>query len=288
MNGGIAVQLAVDCLAAASLYALVALAVWLAYSGSGTIHFAIGQVGLAGGLTAASLVAGGFPLWIAVLAGLAVGALASALAERGLVAPALGRPVLAAVLLVAAAVVVSEILRGLFPRPAYAFPSTGGTFRLLGGIVHNSDILTIAVVVATAALVAGVLRTTVVGAALRITAAAPQMAERIGVDTAMVRTVTFAAGGALATAAMLLGAARFPLAPAGAGAVLGTGGATVILALRGIAAAVAGGKRSADRVVGAALAIAAAEVIGGFYLGSGGEFLSDAVAVLLVAAGWRR
>jgi len=29
-------------------------------------------------------------------------------------------------------------------------------------------------------------------------------------------------------------------------------------------------------------------VVGGFYLGGGGEFLCDAVAVLLIAAAWRR
>ena len=40
MSVGIVVQLAVDCIAAASLYALVGLAVSLAFSGSGTYHLA--------------------------------------------------------------------------------------------------------------------------------------------------------------------------------------------------------------------------------------------------------
>jgi len=55
VNGAVVVQLGVDCVAAASLYALVALAVSLAYSGSGTYHLAIGQVGVAGGLIAAGV-----------------------------------------------------------------------------------------------------------------------------------------------------------------------------------------------------------------------------------------
>lgn len=278
MNGGVVVQLAVDCVAAASLYALVALAVSLAYSGSGTYHLAIGQVGVAGGLIAAGVLQAGWPVWVAVVAGLALGAALSAAMERGLVAPASGRPVLAAVLLIAAAVVTRELLQGLFPRSAYSFPSTSGTFRVLGGLVHTADLVTIAAVVTVAATGAVVLRSTTLGAALRLTATAPAAAERIGVDTARIRAASFAVGGALVAGAVLLGVARFPLAASGG----------VVLALRGIAAAAAGGMRSPARVVAAAVIIAAAQVVGGFYLGGGGEALSDVAAVLLIAAGWRR
>ena len=172
MNGAVVVQLGVDCVAAASLYALVALAVSLAYSGSGTYHLAIGQVGVAGGLIAAAVLQAGWPVWVAVVAGLAVGAALSAAMERGLVAPASGRPVLAAVLLIAAAVVTRELLQGLFPRSAYSFPSTSGTFRVLGGLVHTADLVTIAAVVAVAATGAVVLRSTTLGAALRLVPAA--------------------------------------------------------------------------------------------------------------------
>jgi branched-chain amino acid transport system permease protein len=278
VNGAVVVQLGVDCVAAASLYALVALAVSLAYSGSGTYHLAIGQVGVAGGLIAAGVVQAGWPVWVAVVAGLAFGAALSAAMERGLVAPASGRPVLAAVLLIAAAVVTRELLQGLFPRSAYSFPSTSGTFRVLGGLVHTADLVTIAAVVAVAATGAVVLRSTTLGAALRLTATAPAAAERIGVDTARIRAASFAVGGALVAGAVLLGVARFPLAASGG----------VVLALRGIAAAAAGGMRSPARVVAAAVVIAAAQVVGGFYLGGGGEALSDVAAVLLIAAGWRR
>jgi len=272
------VQLGVDCLAASALYALVALAVALAFSGSGTVHLAVGQVAVAGALTASVMIGAGLPLWLAWAAGLAVAAVLSGAAERGLVAPTLGRPVLGAVLLVALAVVLREVLQGIFTRPAYAFPTAGGSVRLLGGIVHVSDLVTIAAVVATALTVAAVLRSSTVGAALRLTAGAPAAAERIGVDTARVRLAAYAAGGALAAAAVMLGAGRFPL----------TAGGGAVLALRGIAAAAAGSMRSPVRVVAAAVVIAVAEVVGGFYLGAGGELLSDGVAVLLIAAGWRR
>jgi branched-chain amino acid transport system permease protein len=284
MSGGILLQLAVDTLAAAALYSLVALAVWLAYSGSGTIHMAVGQIALTGALVSAILFGRGISLWVAVPAGLAAGGVLSAIAERGLVAPSLGRPLLGAVLLVAMAVVLSEVVRGLFPHPAYSFPSPGGTVSVGGGLIHLADVVTIAAVAAVGAATAWLLRRTLMGAALRVTAGAPAAAEAIGVETALVRTLAFAIGGALATAALLLGVNRFP---PGSG-VAGAGGVTVVLALRGIAAAVGGGLRSPLRVVGAAIVIAAAEVVGGYWLGSGGEFISDAAAAGLIAAGWRR
>ncbi|MBV8301665.1 MAG: hypothetical protein JOY68_07060 [Candidatus Dormibacteraeota bacterium] len=280
MNGGIAVQLAVDSLAAASLYAIVATAVALAYSGSGTVHLAIGQVGAAAVLASAALLSGNVPAWLAIPAGLLVGGVLSAGAERGLVAPALGRPLLAAALLVAAAVVLQELLLALFPHPAYAFPIAGGALHVLGGVVHAYDLLTIGVVAATAAGGYALLRSGRVGAALRLTAAAPAMAERIGVDTATVRTVSFAAGGVLAAAAAMLAAARFPVSAGAGGAVL--------VALRGIAAAAGGGMRLPLRIAAAAALIGAGEVVGQYFLGSGGEFVADAAAVLVVVAGWRR
>jgi len=278
VNTGIVVQLAVDSAAAAALYALVALGVALAYSGSGTVHLALGQVGVAGGLTAAAVLSAGAPVWVAVVAGLALGAVLSAAAERGLVAPAAGRPLLGAVLLLGGALVLREVLQGLFPRPAYGFPSVGGVLQIGGGVVHIADLLTIGAVLGTAVGGALLLRSTSVGAALRLTAGAPDAAERIGVDTARMRAAAFAVGGVIVTAAVLLGVARFPLVASGG----------VALALRGIAAAAAGGMRSPARVVAAAGILGAAEVVGSFYLGSGGEAIADAVAVLLIVAGWRR
>jgi len=277
----IALQLAVDCLAATALYALIALAVSLSFSGSGVLNLAVGQIAIAGGLAASAVATAGWPVWLAALFGVGVAAALGAVAERSLVKPALGRPVLAAALLIAAAIVLREVLLGLFPRSAYAFPSVGGTFHVLGGVVHGADLVIILAVVAVAVAGAALLRTTRLGAALRVTSESPDAAELIGVDTAAVRTGAFAVGAALAAGAVLLGVGHFPLAASGG----------VVLAFRGIAASVAGGIRSPVAVVLSALAIAMGQVIGGFYLGSGGEVVSDVVALGLIALGgwvWRR
>ena len=277
----IALQLGVDTLAAAALYALVALAVALAFSGSGILNLAIGQIGLAGGLVAAAVAGGGTPAWLGAAGGVALAAALAAIGERGLVKPAVGHPVLGAALLLGGGIVLREVLFGLFPRTAYAFPAASGTYHVLGGLVAAADLVTIAAVLLVAAAGAAVLRTTSVGAALRLTAASPQAAELIGVDTQRLRTASFAAGGALAAGAVLLGVNHFPLSAGGG----------VVLAFRGIAAAVGGGLRSPAAAVLCAVAIAAGQVIGGFYLGSGGEVVSDAVALALIAGGalrWAR
>lgn len=278
MQTGIVIQLALDTVAAAALYALVALAVSLAYSGSGIVHLAIGQVALLGGLVATVLYEHGSPVWTAALAGLALGAVASGGVERGLVAPTIQSPVTGTVLLLAAGVIGQQALTRYFQQPVYAFPDASHTYRLAGGVVHAYDLVTIAVVVLVAVAGFFTLRSPRVGGSLRLTASAARGAERIGVDTGMVRTASFAVGGALATGALLLGSARFPLVATG----------VIALPFRGIAGAVAGRMSSPPLIIGAVLLIAAAEVIGGYELGGAGEFLADGVAALLIAAGWRR
>jgi branched-chain amino acid transport system permease protein len=185
---------------------------------------------------------------------------------------------LAAILLIAGAVVLRELLSGFYSRPAYAFPSVSGVVHPAGGTLRLADVVTVAAAAAIAGGGTWILQRTLTGAALRATAAAPASAELIGVDTAWVRTAAFAVAGALAAIAVLLAADRLPIAAT----------AGVPLALKGIAAAVAGRLRSPATVCAGALGIGAVQVVGTYFLGSGGEVLADAVALLLVLVGWRR
>ena len=254
------------------------MAVSLAYSGSGIVHFALGQVALAGSLVAASLVEGGLSVWVAAPLGLLAGGVLSGGVERVLVEPVIGSPALGGVFLVAAAVVIQGALTGLFRQPGYGFPTTSAVYSVGGGLVHAYDLVTLV----SAAVVAGfayvLLRSSRIGAALRLTARAPKMAERLGVPTALVRLGSFAVAGVLATGAVLLGVASFPLSAAG----------VVALPFRGVAAAATGRMSSPVWIVGASVLIAAAEVVGGYELGGGGEWLCDAVAAVLVGVTWRR
>jgi branched-subunit amino acid ABC-type transport system permease component len=251
--------------------------VLVAHTGTRVLHLALGQVAMAGALVAAG-VAESWPLWIAILAGLAVGGAVSALGERALVAPLARRVELAAILLIAGGVVLGELLRGVYSRSAYAFPSVGGELHPGGGIIRAADLVTIAAAVLVAIGGTWTLRRTGVGAAFRATAAAPDSAEMIGVDTARVRTAAFAVAGVLGSGAVLLAAGRLPIAAT----------AGVPLALKGIAAAVAGRLLSPATVCAGALAIATVQVVGTYFLGSGGEVAADAAALALLVNGWRR
>jgi branched-chain amino acid transport system permease protein len=277
VSGGLVIQLALDTLATAAIYAIIGMAVLIAHTGTRVLHLAIGEVAMAGALVAAGLAAI-WPVWAAVFVGVVVAAAVSAAGERVLVAPLARRVELAAILLIAGGVVLRELLRGVYTRSAYAFPSIGGVIHPAGGTLRVADVVTVVVAAAIAGGGSWVMRSTLAGAALRATAAAPDSAELIGVDTARVRTIAFAVAGGLAAIAALLAAGRLPLAAT----------AGVPLALKGVAAAVAGGLRSPLSVCVGALAIGAIQVVGTYFLGSGGEVMADLVALLFLVVRWQR
>ncbi|MHB8719092.1 MAG: ABC transporter permease subunit [Candidatus Dormibacteria bacterium] len=272
---GVAVQLAVDSVAAAALYAIIGLVVALAFSGTGVLFVATGQVGAAGALVAAALVAHAVPVAIAVVAGMLVAALVAALAERGLVEPVSGHPLAGTALLVALAVVVQEALAGIFPAPAYAFPTVDAEVRAGAGIVRAADLVVVGCALLIAAATATVLQRTTLGTRIRLAAHDAAIAERLGVRTARLRAGSFALAGAAAAAVVLLAAGRFPVSAA-------TG---VVLGVRGLAVAAGARMAVGPRIALTALALGTAEVVSGYWLGSGGEAITDTVAAALVIAG---
>jgi branched-chain amino acid transport system permease protein len=278
VSGGLVLQLTLDSLAAAAVYATLGLAIYAAHAGSGVLHLAAGDVAMVGAVAGAALAARGAPVVVAVALALVLGAAASAALERGVVAPATGRPVLAAAGLVAAGALLRQGMSALFPRAAYPFPAPAQVWRLGDGVVRASDLVTVAVVAVVAVGAAGVISRTRFGAALRVTAASPAAAEDIGVDTSRLRLAAFAAAGALAALGAVLASARVAPAPA----------AGVPLALRAVAAAAAGGLATPLSVGVGALLVGGVEVVAGYALGGGGELVTDAVAVLVVALRWRR
>lgn len=278
MSGGLVLQLSLDSLAAAAIYAVLGLAVYAAYAGSGVVHLAAGDVAMVGAVAGAALAARGAPVAAAVLLAVGLGAATSALLERGLVARTAGRPLAAAAGLLAAGAVLRQGLAALFTHTAYPFPAPSRVWRVGGGVVRSSDLLTLAVLGGVALAASALVARSGAGAALRVTAASPAAAEDLGVDTARVRLAAFAAAGALAALGAVLASARVAPAPA----------AGVALALRAVAAAAVGGFRSPAAVCAGALLIGAVEVVAGYVLGGGGEAVTDAVAALLVAMWWRR
>lgn len=278
VSGGTALQLALDGLATAGIYALVGLGVQIAYAGSRVLHLGLGDAAIFAAIVGAALAEGGVPAPVAAVVALLVGAALSALMERLLVRPAAGRVALAAAALVAGGTVLRQVVSGLFTHAAYAFPVLTATWRVGGGVLRASDALTAAVAVAGAAGLGVVLLRTRAGAALRITAGGAAAAETIGVDTRRVRAAAFAAAGVLAALAAVLAAGRVAATPSEG----------VAIGLKGLCAAAAAGFGSPLLVCLGAALIGGTEVAATFVLGGGGEAVTYVVALGALAAGWRR
>ncbi|HEV7679434.1 MAG TPA: hypothetical protein VGQ42_12780 [Candidatus Dormibacteraeota bacterium] len=277
MSGGTALQLALDGLAAAGVYALVGMGVQVAYAGSGVLHLALGDAAVAGAITGAALVGGGVPAWCAALVGLAVAGLVSAGMERALVRPSQGRVVLAAAALVAGGAVLRQLVAAVFTHAAYAFPALAGTWHVGDGVLRASDVMTGGVALAGAVVATVVLARTRAGASLRVTAGGEEAAESLGVDTRRVRAAAFAVAGVLAALAAVLAAGRVAATPASG----------VAVGMKGLCAAAAGRFGSPLAVCAGAALIGGTEVGFGFVLGGGGEAVTYAVALAALALGWR-
>ncbi|HEV3124978.1 MAG TPA: hypothetical protein VG266_10420 [Candidatus Dormibacteraeota bacterium] len=278
MSGGVALQLAFDSIAAAAIYALVALGVYAAHCGSGVLHLAAGDAAMVGAVVAAALVAGGLPAAPGAVVAIVVAGATSLVMERVLVRPSGTRAALAAAALVAGGICIRQGLSAAYPNAAYPFPYASTTWRVGDGVVRASDVITVIVAAVIALCLGAVVRRTRAGAALRVTAASPTVAETIGVDTATVRAVAFALAGALAGLAAILAAGRVAPSPT----------AGVPLALKGLAAAVAGGLGAPLWICAAALLIGATEAVAGYAFGGAGEVVTYAVAMLAVALRWSR
>ncbi len=107
---------------------------------------------MAGALVAAGLV-DRWPVLVAASPGSASRPALSAAGERVLVAPCGRRVELAAILLLAAGLVVRELLRGLYSRSAYAFPSVGGELHPVGGTLRAADLVTVVAALGIAAAI---------------------------------------------------------------------------------------------------------------------------------------
>jgi len=274
MSGGVALQLALDSLAAGGVYALVALGVHLAFAGSGVLHLAVGDTAMAGAVVGGFISAHGASAPLSALVGIAYGAALGAVLAVAIVEPTRGRVALAAALLALGGTALRQAIVAVLQQPVYPFPSLRTEWTVGSGHLRASDLLTIGVVAALAVVAALVLRRTRAGAALRVTAATPDAAELCGVDTGRVRLVAFAVAGGLAALGALLAAGR--VAPSMGGAVA--------LTLKGVAGAVVGGVRSPGGACLGALAIGTVEVLGGYWWGGGaGEAMAYGAGVLALA-----
>ena len=204
-------------LSVGAIYGLVAMAFAVTYKSTGIVNFAQGEVGMLAAYCSWSIVvtlgAGGLgTVAIALVAGTVLGLLV----ERLIMRPMLGEPVLSVVLVtVGLAVVLRSIVMLAWGASPHKFEVAGADT-----IVHIDEIgirtSQIGVIVALVLSLLGFwvfLRYSRFGVAMRAVAADENTARLMGVSTARVQSVAWAASSALASLAGTFFAVIYGLSP---------------------------------------------------------------------------
>jgi len=248
-----ALAIAASILFLGTVYALLAFGYSLAYSVSGAFNFAHSASFVVGGLGLATLIAKGQPLWIAIVGGIAAGAIAGIAIDRIALWPArslpsgpLGRSRTIVAGIAALALAAALVARDANPLRLHAIPP----IRLGGVLVdeHTALMASCVLILIATVTVFGASR---MGLAMRAVAADAPNARAAGVDVEWTTMLSAWWGSKLA-------------AIAGVAAVLGAHYAYALPAVFGIAlcalaAAAIGGFRSLPGTIAGAYFVAAAQ-----------------------------
>jgi branched-chain amino acid transport system permease protein len=265
-------QFAVSGLTIGATHALAALGFSIIYNASGVINFAQGEFIMLGGMVAAVLAAAGLPLPLAVLAAIVVVAVVGMAAEKLAIAPLRDADVTSIVIVT---IGVSMILRGLvevtFGKGAHALPHFSGErpIGVFGATVLPQSLWVMAVTLIVVVALALFFGRTRFGKAILATSHNRLAARLVGVDVAIVLTVSFALSAGLGAVGGIL---VTPIAATS----YDTG---LMLGLKGFVAATLGGLGSGVGAVAGGLLLGLVETFTAGYLSSA---YKDAVAFALV------
>jgi len=268
-------QLAIKGLALGSAYGLVALGFVVVFKATGAVNFAQGSFLLAGAyLTFTVAVRWGLPFPLGVVAA-GLGAVGLALAvERAVVRPLLGEPP-AAVLLATfgVALVLDQVVTLVWGfRPHHIGDPWGArSVRWAGLALSQVDVATLAVAAVCFGALAWFFRRTMVGVALRASAADREGAAVLGVSPALASRLAWVLAAAAATVAGVLLASG----PAAASPTLGE------TALRAFPAVILGGFVSLGGALAGGLVVGVVEVLTAGYL-PGNELVVPYLVMLAV------
>lgn len=269
------VELVVSGLAVGAIYGLVAMSFAVIYKATGIVNFAMGEMSMLTAYTtwsfATAMGTGGI---LTVLVAIVVGALLGLLCERLIMRPMLGEPVLSVVLVtVGLAVVLRSIVTIIWGASPHKFEVVGAdNIVSLGGIgMRASQLGVLAVLVLAVAAFWFFLRHSRFGVAMRAVAADEKTARLMGVSTARVQAVAWAAASALAGLTGALFAVIYGLTPA-----------VFELGLKAFPATVLGGFDSVLGSGASGLIIGVLENLVGGYLPSVLKEISGFVLILVV------
>ncbi|HZQ74124.1 MAG TPA: branched-chain amino acid ABC transporter permease [Burkholderiales bacterium] len=267
-----AIQLLLSGLVVGSIYGLVAIGFTGVYNVTGIVNFAQGDFAMLGGMIAAGLWAQGVALPLAILAGVAGAALASALLQRLGIRPLRGDLVAAVIVTIGAGIVFQGIAVVIWGTDAQTMPAFSGDkpLTIAGATIPMQTLW----VIGTALLLVGLLtiffQFTYAGRAFRACSVNPFAATLCGINGNTMATIAFILSGVLGAIA---GIVSTPI-------TLTNAEIGIPLAIKGFTACIVGGLGTASGAMLGGVLLGIAEAFAAGYVSSG--FKNAIVFVILL------
>jgi branched-chain amino acid transport system permease protein len=198
-------------LAAGGIYASLALALVMIYRATELVNFAQGQMAMFSTYIAWSLIDAGLPYWAAFFLTIAVSFAGGVLIERFIIRPVENAPVLAAVIVFIALLVIFNSLAGwIYSYTVKDFPSPFPDKPILNALITTRDLGVIGVTLVVLALLYVFFRFTPLGLAMRAAAQNPSSARLCGIRVGWMLAIGWGLAAAVgATAGMMVAPVLF-------------------------------------------------------------------------------
>jgi branched-chain amino acid transport system permease protein len=260
-------------LAAGAIYASVALALVMIYRSTDLVNFAQGEMAMFSTYIAWTLVNAGLPFWAAFLMTLVVSFIGGVVIERVVIRPVENAPVLAAVVVTIALLLIFNSLAGwIYSYTVQDFPSPFPDRPLLHSLLTTRDLGVIAVTLIMLALLFVFFRFTSTGLAMRAAAQNPASARLCGIPVGRMLAIGWGLAAAIGATAGIMVAPVLFLDPNMMGGVL----------LYAFAGALLGGITSPVGAVVGGLIVGVTENLVGAYLIASQLKLTVALALIVV------
>lgn len=275
MGDGLWLQVLFGGLTAGSIYAMVAIGLVLIYRATRVLNFAHGEFVVIGALVTTTAVhTFQLPMPVGIVLGVASAAMSGFALERLVLRPVSGNPVFVLILCtLAASILMRGAIMVIWGKDLLRLaPFTGETPLRFAGAAILPQTLWVFGVAATAVLLLGMfLKSTAYGKAMRATAENPVSASLAGINVKFIGALSYL------LAAGTGGLAGVLIAPI-TGIDFQTG---LLLALKGLTAAIIGGLERINGVVVGGLMLGIIEAFGSAYVSS---VLKDALAFCVLIA----
>jgi branched-chain amino acid transport system permease protein len=265
-------------LAAGAIYASVALALVMIYRSTDLVNFAQGEMAMFSTYIAWTLVNAGLPFWLAFVITLIVSFVGGMVIERVVIRPVENAPVLAAVVVTIALLLIFNSLAGwIYTYTVQDFPSPFPDRPLLHSLLTTRDLGVIAVTLIMLVLLFVFFRFTSTGLAMRAAAQNPASARLCGIRVGRMLAIGWGLAAAIGATAGIMVAPVLFLDPNMMGGVL----------LYAFAGALLGGITSPVGAVVGGLIVGVTENLVGAYLIASQLKLTVALALIILVLVFR-